>query len=435
MAEIVVMPKLGLTMKEGKIVKWCKSEGDKINEGETLLEVATDKLTNDIEAIKGGVVRKLLAQEGDVVPCLEPIAIIGDSDEDISSLLLNSREDSDKEKADKVSNDKEKAKEKDEKSSKSERIKISPVAKKLAKENGVDITKVVGTGPQGRIVKGDIEKYIENKDKVKASPMAEKYAEKLNVKLSDINKDGRIMKSDVLSFDRNLKLIEAASPREERVPMDEMRKVIAQRMSQSWERSPSVTYDIKVDITNLRRLKNELKEIHKVTYTDLLVKILSKALLEFPLLNCSIDDEEIVYRNYTNIGIAVALENGLIVPVVKYANVKGLKEISSEIKELAFKARNNELSTEDLTGGTFTITNLGMYGIASFSPIINQPEVAILGVNTIEETPVLENGNIINKPFMKLSLTADHRAVDGAVAAQFLYKVKQYVEKPEILML
>ncbi|MDK2917893.1 MAG: hypothetical protein PWQ37_626 [Candidatus Petromonas sp.] len=432
MADVIVMPKLGLTMKEGKIAKWHKNEGDEVNEGETLLEVATDKLTNEVEANKSGFIRKLLAKEGDVIPCLEPIAIIGNKDEDISSLLSQSTVKAEKEDSVKTSSNKQEV---EKKTNQSKRVNVSPIAKKLAQEKGIDIADVVGTGPQGRITKNDVEKYLEVKGKVKTSPMAEKAASELNVKLSDINKDGRIMKQDVLDFNKKRKLLEAANPIDERVPMTEMRKVIARRMSQSWEISPAVTYDIKVDITNLRRLKNELKDIYKVTYTDLLVKILSKSLLDFPLLNCSIDGEELIYRNYANIGVAVAIDNGLVVPVVKYANVKGLKEISSEIKELVFKAKNNELSTDDLTEGTFTITNLGMYGIDSFSPIINQPEVAILGVSTIVETPVLQNGNIINKPFMKLSLTADHRAVDGAVAAQFLYKIKQYTEKPEMLIL
>ncbi len=432
MADVIVMPKLGLTMKEGKIAKWNKNEGEEIKEGEILLEVATDKLTNEIEANRSGIIRKLLVKEGDVVPCLEPIAIIGDKDEDISDLLPQTTVEEKKvESPQKISNKQEVK----EKKNLGNRVKISPIAKKLAQEKGIDIADITGTGPQGRITKADVEKYLENKSKVKTSPMAEKVARELNVNLSDINKDGRIMKQDVLDYNKKAKFLEVADPMDERVPMSQMRKVIAQRMSQSWETSPAVTFDIKVDITNLRRLKDKLKNVHKVTYTDLLVKVLSKVLLEFPLLNCSIDGEELIFRNYVNIGVAVALENGLVVPVVKYANVKGLKEISSEIKELAFKAKNNELSSDHLTGGTFTITNLGMYGIDSFSPIINQPEVAILGVNTIEERPVLENGNLINKPFMKLSLTADHRAVDGAVAAQFLHRVKEYIEKPEMLIL
>ncbi len=433
MASLIVMPKLGLTMKEGQLVKWNKAEGDEVNPGEALFEVATDKLTNTVEANEKGFMRKLLADEGDVIPCLKPVAIIGDKDEDISSLLWESPE---KGETGESSLESGVSKvESREGKDKPKRVKVSPIAKKLAMENNMDVYDVAGTGPNGRITKEDVEKYLENKGKIKSSPTAVKTAQDLGVNLSDINKDERIMKKDVLEFSKERKFLEAVNPTDERVPMSQMRKVISQRMSQSWNVSPAVTYDIKVDVTHLKKLKNDLKDIEKLTYTDFLVKIAAKVLLEFPLVNCSIDGETLILRNYVNMGVAVALENGLMVPVIKYANAKGLKDISSEIKDLAYKAKTNRLSTDELTGGTFTITNLGMFGIDAFSPIINQPEVAILGVNAINEVPVLENGNMIQKPFMKLSFTADHRAVDGAVGAQFLYRLKQYIENPAMLML
>ena len=226
-----------------------------------------------------------------------------------------------------------------------------------------------------------------------------------------------------------------ADPQEFRSPMSGMRRVIAKRMLESTQISPTVTFNIKADITAMKQFREDIKETVKISYNDILVKILSKILLEFPLLNCSIDGNDIITRNYANIGVAVALPEGLLVPVVKYANVKGLKEISEEIKTMAEKARNNELSPDELTGGTFTISNLGMYGIESFSPIINQPESAILGVNSIREEAVVVNGELKIKPVMNLSLTADHRAVDGAVAAEFLAKFKEYIEKPGLLLL
>ncbi|MCG8485556.1 MAG: 2-oxo acid dehydrogenase subunit E2 [Clostridia bacterium] len=433
MASLIVMPKLGLTMKEGQLVKWNKAEGDEVNPGEVLFEVATDKLTNTVEANEKGFMRKLLANEGDVIACLKPVAIIGDKDEDISALLWESPE---KGEAGESSVESGVSKvESRERKDKPKRVKVSPIAKKLAMENNIDVYDVAGTGPNGRITKEDVEKYLKKKKKIKSSPMAVKTAQGLGVNLSDINKDERIMKEDVLEFSKERKFLEAVNPKDERVPMSQMRKVISQRMSQSWNVSPAVTYDIKVDVTNLKKLKNDLKDIEKLTYTDFLVKIAAKVLLEFPLVNCSIDGETLILRNYVNMGVAVALENGLMVPVIKYANAKGLKDISSEIKDLSYKAKTNRLSTDELTGGTFTITNLGMFGIDAFSPIINQPEVAILGVNAISEVPVLENGTMIQKPFMKLSFTADHRAVDGAVGAQFLYRLKQYIENPAMLML
>ncbi|AVQ38474.1 PdhC [Clostridium botulinum] len=436
MGKLEVMPKLGLTMTEGELVKWHKKEGDTIKAGETLFDVTTDKLTNNVEAKADGIVRKILVDEGTVVECLKPVAIIGDKDEDISNLLKESLQDSKGNEVEKeVKESKEEIKD-NRKIKKGERTKISPIAKRLAKENDVDIQLLDGTGPEGRIVLKDVESYIENnKNNIKTSPVAEKMAKDLGVNLEDIKKDGRIMKDDILEFIQKSTPSVGEDLMDRRVKMSTMRKVIASRMSESSNISPTVTYDIEVDMINLKRLKEQIKDEWKVTYTDLLVKIVSKVLIQYPLVNCSIEGDEMIFRNYANIGVAVALEEGLVVPVVKYANQKGLKDISIEVKELAQKAKNNGLTEENSTGGTFTITNLGMFGIKSFSPIINQPEVAILGVNMITNTPVVENGEIVIKPLMSLSLTADHRAVDGAVAAQFLKAVKKYMEKPELLIL
>ena len=436
MGKLDVMPKLGLTMTEGELVKWHKKEGDTIKVGETLFDVTTDKLTNNVEAKADGIVRKILVDEGTVVECLKPVAIIGDKDEDISNLLKESLQDSKKNEVEKeVKESKEEIKD-NRKIKKGERIKISPIAKRLAKENDVDIQLLDGTGPEGRIVLKDVKVYIENnKNNIKTSPVAGKMAKDLGVNLEELKKDGRIMKEDILEFSQKSTFAVGEEASERRVKMSTMRKVIASRMSESSKISPTVTYDIEVDMTNLKRLKDQIKNEWKVTYTDLLVKIVSKVLIQYPLVNCSIEGDEMIFRNYVNIGVAVALEEGLVVPVVKYANQKGLKDISIEVKELAQKAKNNGLTEENSTGGTFTITNLGMFGIKSFSPIINQPEVAILGVNMITNTPVVENGEIVIKPLMNLSLTADHRAVDGAVAAQFLKEVKKYMEKPELLIL
>ncbi|EPY2286709.1 dihydrolipoamide acetyltransferase family protein [Clostridium sporogenes] len=436
MGKLEVMPKLGLTMTEGELVKWHKKEGDTIKVGETLFDVTTDKLTNNVEAKADGIVRKILVDEGTVVECLKPVAIIGDKDEDISNLLKESLQDSkENEVEEEVKESKEEIKD-NRKIKKGERIKISPIAKRFAKENNVDIQLLEGTGSEGRIVLKDVEEYIENsKNNIKTSPVAGKMAKDLGVNLEDLKKDGRIMKEDILEFSQKFSPTTGEEVSERRVKMNAMRKIIASRMSESSKISPTVTYDIEVDMTNLKRLKEQIKDEWKVTYTDLLVKIVSKVLIQYPLVNCSIEGDEMIFRNYANIGVAVALEEGLVVPVVKYANQKGLKDISIEVKELAQKAKSNGLTEENSTGGTFTITNLGMFGIKSFSPIINQPEVAILGVNMITNTPVVENGEIVIKPLMSLSLTADHRAVDGAVAAQFLKAIKKYMEKPELLIL
>lgn len=431
MAKVIIMPKLGMTMKEGTLTTWNKKEGEKIEVGEVLFQVETDKLSNDVESNDAGIVRKLLVEEGDVVECLKPVAIIASSDEDISSLLNGFSKDIESVAESNIKIPEIKIEVKTE-NIKSAITKASPAAKKMALEKNIDITLLEGTGPQGRITTEDVEKYIENKPKV--SPVASKIAKKLNIDLSSIKKDGRIMKEDILSLNNSNEDLEN-NHEQKRVPMSNMRKVVSSRMHESWVTSPAVTFDIKVDTSSLKKIRNALKDVCKVTYTDLLVKIVSKVLLQYPLLNCSVDGEELILRNFVNMGIAVALDDGLMVPVIKYANEKGLEEISKSIKELAKKAKNNTITMDEVADGTFTITNVGMYGIESFSPIINQPEVAILGVNKITETPVVENGEIVIKPLMNLSLTTDHRAVDGAVAAQFLAKLKVFIEKPEMLFL
>ena len=222
-------------------------------------------------------------------------------------------------------------------------------------------------------------------------------------------------------------------PRRER--MTSMRRVIAKRMSQSWAIAPTVTFNRSADVTALGELKTSISTAgEKISYTDLLVKLTADALMAFPYVNASIDGDDILYHDFVNIGVAVALDNGLLVPVVKNAEKKGVSEISSEIRRLAEKARAGRLSLDEMTGGTFTITNLGMFGIESFSPIINQPESAILGVNTITKCPVELEGKIVMQPRITLSLTADHRVVDGAVAAAFLQRLCELIEAPEAVL-
>ncbi|QQZ61055.1 2-oxo acid dehydrogenase subunit E2 [Paenibacillus sonchi] len=448
MAELIVMPKLGLTMTEGTISNWRKAEGDTVTQGEILFDVETDKISNEVEAKLGGVLRKIIVAEG-TVGIFRPVAVIGDANEDISALLgggvpavapapEQAGPPADGAAAAAVGEAAVPAA--------GGRIIASPYAKKTAALLSVELQQVRGSGPQGRITAGDVRKHAAEGGsgaaaKVKISPAAAKEAAALGIDPSGLHKEGRIMKEDIRSFAAASTkttvqpAVQAAIQEVTRVPMNSMRRIIAKRMLESQAVSPAVTYNMKLDTTALGLLRQQLKDTLKVTYTDLLVSIAAKALLEFPLLNCSVEGTELVLRNYANIGVAVGLEEGLIVPVVKNAAQKGLAEISQEVKRLAAGARNNSLTPEELTGGTFTITNLGMYGVESFSPIINQPEVAILGVNAIVDTPVAVNGEIVIRPLMNLSLTADHRAVDGAVAAQFMQKIKAYAEKPALLLL
>ena len=383
MAKVVVMPKLGLTMTEGTVSKWLKKVGDAVSEGEPLFEVETDKLTNTIEASASGVLRHLFVEEGVTVPVLEKVAVIAAADEDIAGLL-----------------------------------------------GGAAPAPAAAAAPTPAAAPA-----AEEVPKVKASPLAAAVAADLGLDLEKIGAKDRVLAEDILRYLESTREKAEEAPKEELVPMNGMRKAIAKNMLNSHMTSPTVTANLSVDMSAMKNYREQLKakEI-KVSYTDLLVKFVAKALTEYPLLNCSVEDNKIRYKHYVNMGVAVALDNGLVVPNVTDADKKSLTEISAEIKELAKLAREGGLPMEKLRGGTFTITNLGMYGIESFTPIINQPEVAILGVTTMEDRAVVRGGEIVIRPMMTLSLTFDHRVVDGSVAAEFLQRVKNLLENPALML-
>lgn len=436
MAKVVVMPKLGLTMTEGTVSSWLKKEGNAVKEGEPLFEVETDKLTNTIEASATGVLRKIIAGEGVTVPVLDKIAVIAAADEDISGLLAPGAAPAAAAPAASAAPAAAAAPARPA----GERVVASPRAKKLAREKGIDIALVTGTGPNGRVTEEDVENYkaapaAPAEPAVKASPLAAKVAADAGIDLADVPNHGRVLAQDILSYLENSREKGAAAEREETVAMNGMRKAIAKNMLNSHMTSPTVTFNLGVDMTAMKDYREQLKgKDIKVSYTDLLVKFVAKALTEYPLLNCSVADNKIIYKHYVNMGVAVALDNGLVVPNVPDADKKSLTQIHDEVKDLAEKARSGGLPMEALKGGTFTITNLGMYGIESFSPIINQPEVAILGVTTMEDKVVVRNGEMVIRPIMNLSLTADHRVVDGSVAAEFLQRVKTLLENPALML-
>lgn len=480
--DFLVMPKLGLTMTEGTIVKWLVSEGDEIKQGDNIFQVETDKLTNEVEASLSGTLRKILVEEGETVDCFTPVGILADENVDISNLNIDANvpEEIEKEEveikeeveereiintgkriiatpaAKALANrsradlrrikgtgpngritleDVEKYDGPPRPLKEGERLIATPAAKALAKEKGISLENILGTGPEGRLVLKDVENYIKvletNKEKeVSSTPLARKKAKEAGIDLGKVDSVGRIRSEDVEEL-----IGEESLPREEVVPMTGMRKTIARRMVESEEISAKVNFDISVDMTEIIKLREELKALNKkVSFTDIIVKMTSIILLEFPNLNCRVDGDNIIYHNYVNMGVAVAVEDGLLVPVVKNSHKKKLEDISYEIKSLARDARNNTLDMDSLQGATFTITNLGMYGIESFTPIINQPEVAILGVNAMEEKPVVVDGEITIKPMMKFSLSADHRIIDGAVAAEFLREFKRFMENPSLLL-
>ena len=437
MANELLMPKLGLTMTEGTIDEWKKKEGDTVAKGEIIYSVATDKLTNDVEADCDGVLLKIVVKEGETVPCKTVVGWVGAAGEavpDAAGTPAAAAEPVAEAAAAPAA-----AKQCCAKAASGEYVLATPYAKKLAKDKNIDIAAVPATGYKGVVVAKDVEGYTPAEEAaafgVKASPLAAKVAADLGIDLTQVNAHGRVLAQDILAYLEQTREKAEENPLEEIKPMNGMRKAIAKNMQNSHMTSPTVTFNLGIDMTEMKHYREQLKakEI-KVSYTDLIVKFVAKALTEFPLLNCSVDGNNIIYKNYVNMGVAVALDNGLVVPNIVDADKKSLTEISAEVKELASLARAGKLPPEKLRGGTFTITNLGMYGIESFSPIINQPEVAILGVNTMEDKVVVRNGEMVIRPIMNLSLTADHRVVDGSVAAQFLQRVKSLMENPALMM-
>lgn len=401
MATVITMPKLGLTMTSGSVAKWHKKEGDRVEKGEVILEVSTEKITYKVEAPESGVLRKILVQPGTKVPIGTPLCIIAALEEDISELL---KEAPTAPAAEKPAQPEAKPAPVAAKPAGEEvLIKATPIAKKIAKEQGIDLALVTGTGPGGRIVEKDVLDFIERQKAIaEAKPAA------------------------------------VAAPLK-RIALSDVRQVIAERMSTSWQNSPMVTLNVDVDCTLLKKLREDLKSSFKekglnLSYNYILMKACAVALKEQPMLNSYLEGNEVVLYDEVNIGLAVATEEALLVPVVKDVAGKNLYEIASDGDALIEKARKGELAIDDVTGGTFTITNLGMFGVRDFTPIINPPQCAILGVGEMKDKPCVCDGQIVVKPMMTLSLTFDHRIVDGAQGAMFIRRVKELLENPLLLL-
>lgn len=405
MAQEVKMPQLGLTMEEGTIETWHKKEGDKVAKGEILLEIATDKITSEIESEFDGVVLKLIAAEGEDVPVQGVIAIIGEEGEQV---------DTGSKPADPIEESKvqESSREVAVRSetlapvtSAGGRVKISPLAKKTAEKMGIDYTSLAGSGPGGRIIQQDV---LDAKDKVVVKE------EKAPVQIvQEVKKEGGTV-------------------------LKGMRKVVAERMLQSHLEIPPVTQNMKIDVTKLiefRKSVNETREEKKFSINDFVLKAVAKALAKNPHIMVSLIDGQIFQNSNVNIGMAVSTDTGLIVPVINDADKLSLEALSSKAKDLALRARENKLDMDEYKGSTFTVSNLGMFGVESFTPIINQPDAAILGVCSVEDELALEDGVVVQKKKMKISLTYDHRLLDGAVAAKFQQEIKKLLENPmEILL-
>lgn len=441
----VLMPKFGLTMTEGTIEEWKFKEGDSVKKGDVLFSVATDKLTNDVEADADGILLKILTGEGDTAECKSVIAYIGEANDVIPGATNASVADTPREAAESaavVSPSKVTAAPR----AVGDYVPAMPLAKKLAKEKGYDLAMIPGTGPNGVILARDVEAFVAGP---KMSPMAAKLAAEYGVDVTklDAKVQGRMMKADVLAA---VGTKEEAAPAAVAAPVvaaeddkvvkvSPLRRSIAANMTKSWTTSPRVTFTRPVDVTEMKNLRAKLKDGLaakgiKLTFNHILMKVAAKALTEFPEINSSFADNMLTMHSHVNMGLAVAKDGGLVVPNVRNCETKSLAEIADETEKLIEAARTGKLGMEDMTGGTFTISNLGAYGLTSFSPIINQPELAILGVCAMVDTPVVVNGQIVVRTMMNLSLTADHRVVDGVQASEFLQRIAELLENPYMLL-
>ena len=426
MAEIIRMPKMSDTMEEGVIAGWVKKVGDEVKSGDILAEVETDKATMELESYDDGFLLHVGVKDGESVPVDGVIAIIGEKGENIDDILKevsneqnnNEAVDANEEKEEIVDEDDpvvENLEVKEEKevkntedkiedinidfSNESDRIKASPLAKKLASEKGVDISMVKGSGDGGRIIKEDIENF--------------KHSENIPTK--------------------EVKLPEIYSKESyEEIPVSQMRKTISKRLAESKFSAPHFYLTMEIDMDNCVEGRNKINETSdvKISFNDIIIKAAAVSLRKHPMVNASFLTDKIRVNNHIHIGVAVAVDEGLLVPVIRFADNKSLSHISTEVRNLAGKAKNKELQPSDWEGNTFTISNLGMFGIDEFTAIINPNDACILAVGGIKNTPVVKNGEIVPGNVMKVTLSCDHRIVDGAIGSAFLKTLKELIEDP-----
>lgn len=397
MAAEIRMPQLGLTMTEGTIINWLKQVGDTVKKGEPVLEIETDKLTSEIESEADGVLLAACANEGDDVPVKGLLGVIGTKGEkiNIDEILVKENK---KENLDSIEEEKEQTTQQAGEIITAKRIKISPLAKKTARKMNVDYSEIIGSGISGRIIQRDI---LNNMEKVKSRV---------------IDSEEKIIPKEV----------------ERREKLSGMRKVIAERMFKSHNEIPAVTQNVKVDVTDLMEFRKKINENReqKISINDFVLKSVAKALTANRHILVSLDGDEIVYHHHINLGMAVSVDNGLIVPVIKDADKMGIEALSLTAKDLAERARENKLNMDECSGSTFTISNLGMLHVETFTPIINQPDAAILGVCEIQDELALEEDKVVVRKKMRISMTYDHRLMDGATAARFKVAVKDLLENP-----
>lgn len=456
MANMIIMPKQGLLMEEGTITDWLVKEGGTCTEGQPLFEMETDKLTITMDATATGTVLKILHPEGDTVPVTEPIAIVGEPGEDISALLAESESSADPAVPAHTATPKPQsevmtATDVPAPLAPGAKLLASPRAKLYAEEHNMNIPPITGSGQDGMITEQDLKDYLAAQPA--ATPLSRRLADSRGIDLHDVSgtgSHGKITSAD-LSGTSDAKpetaasatagAAPAASPRgTRRTAMSGMRKAICRNMLASKEQNAQTSHRITVDMTAAVALRNQYKALGiKVSYNDIIVRACAKALQDFPVVNASVDGNDIVYHDYVNIGTAVSVPNGLIVPVIKDADIIGLTGIAEQSAGLIAKARDGQLTSEDYHGGTFTVSSLGMFDLDDFVAIINPPESGILAVGKIAKTPVVETDEdggdqIVIKSMCGLCLSYDHRIIDGAEAAKFLQKLKTYLTNPILLI-
>lgn len=451
MAVEVIMPQMGLTMTQGEIIQWLKPEGSVVVKDEPIAEIQSDKATFELEAPADGTIVKVLYGQGETVPIGTVIAFIGAQGEKVDAVLSQQPESEQPKVEQERKNENHTVLPQLEEER--QRLFISPRAKRAALQKGLteqELRKISGTGPNGRIIEKNILDYQPQAQvKVKVTPLASKVAAAHNIDLAGIQGSdlgGKITQKDVLQQIKDVNNWQTAAPLpvsgvkvEKIIPVDGIRKIIAERMSYSVHTAPHVTLTTEIDMTEMLVLRSQLntKALNgeKISVTDLIVKVVALALEKHPMVNATFEDGQIKLWADVNIGIAVATEKGLIVPNIKETNRKSLLQVSREAKDLITRAREGKLKPDEMTGGTFTVTNLGMFDIDAFTPIINQPESAILGVGRMLEKPVVRDGQIVIRTMMALSLSFDHRVLDGAPAAEFLKTIKLLLENPLRLLL
>ncbi len=416
--QVITMPRLSDTMTDGTVATWLKKEGESVEEGDILAEIETDKATMEFESFYEGTLLHIGVAEGDTAPVDSLLAIIGPEGTDVNSIVENGGVVNQPAKKVEVEEEKKETKEEVKpvvNSSTNEstgRIFASPLAKKIAADKGINLSEVSGSGENGRIIKKDIENY---------TPVS-----KIEEKVATSEKTATPKAAFVASGEES----------SEEVKNSQMRKAIAKSLSNSKFSAPDFSLNIEVNMDNAIASRKTINSIPdtKVSFNDMVVKACAMALQKHPQVNTSWSDNATVYHKHIHVGVAVAVDEGLLVPVIKHTNVLSLTQIGASVRDLAGKARNKKITPAEMQGSTFTVSNLGMFGIDNFTSIINQPNSAILSVGAIVEKPVVKNGQIVVGNTMNLTLTCDHRTVDGAVGAQFLQTLKTYIENPVTML-